>query len=67
MEYQRYGQYTSNYTNVIVSQSWHKALSDEQIAWLVEHEGGMYHIHRSGTAVKFERKEDAEWFVLRWL
>lgn len=67
MRYQQYPQYTRNYTNVIVSQDWRKALSAEQVAWLKAHEGGMYHIHRNSTAIKFERKEDAEWFMLRWL
>jgi hypothetical protein len=67
MEYQRYPQYTSNYTNVIVSQDWRSAMKADQVAWLKNHQGGMYHIHRSGTAIKFERKEDAEWFILRFL
>lgn len=67
MEYQRYPQYTSNYTNVIVDPDWKKSMTHEQFAWLKEHKGGMYHIHRNATAVKFERKEDAEWFILRWL
>jgi hypothetical protein len=67
MEYQRYPQYTSNYTNVIVSRDWRKAMSADQVAWLKNHKGGMYHIHRNGTAIQFERKEDAEWFILRFL
>lgn len=67
MEYQRYPQYTNNYTNVIVNPNWHKSMSIEQINWLKNHQGGMYHLHRNGTAVKFERKQDAEWFILRFL
>lgn len=67
MEYQRFPQYTSKYTNVIVGSDWRRGITDEQIEWLVAHEGGYYHIHRSGTAVKFEHEEDATLFILRWL
>jgi hypothetical protein len=65
MEYQKYPQYTKNYTNVLLDIF--KPLTKEQWRWLQNHDGGYYYIHRNGTAVKFERKEDAEWFVLRWL
>lgn len=41
-------------------------MSIEQIEWLRGHVGGGYHIHNSQHAVKFERRQDAEWFVLRW-
>lgn len=67
MRYQPYPQYTSKWTNVIVDPNWRKAMTDEHTNWLKAHEGGQYHIHRNSTAVKFERKEDAEWFILRWL
>jgi hypothetical protein len=67
MEYQRYGQYTSNWTNVIVDPAWRQPIVGEHVAWLKNHQGGHYHIHRNGTAVKFERKQDAEWFILRFL
>jgi hypothetical protein len=67
MEYQRYSQYTKDYTNVIVDPSWYEPITGDHVLWLKNHQGGMYHIHRNGTAVKFERKEDAEWFILRWM
>jgi hypothetical protein len=67
MEYQKYPQYTSQYTNVIVNPAWREPITDEQAAWLKAHPGGQYHIHRSGTAIKFERQEDAHWFIMRWL
>jgi hypothetical protein len=52
---------TKNWTNVLLK----TPLSKEQWAWLTQHQGGMFHIHRSGTAIKFERPEDAEWFILK--
>lgn len=52
---------TKDWTNVLLK----SPVSQEQWDWLRGHEGGMFHIHRSGTAVKFERKEDAEWFLLK--
>ena len=54
---------TKNWTNVLLK----SPLTKQQWEWLLAHDGGMYHIHRSSTAVKFERREDAEWFMLRWL
>lgn len=67
MEYQKYPQYTRDYTNVIVDPAWREPINGEHVVWLKAHEGGYYHIHRNGTAIKFERKEDAEWFMLRFL
>lgn len=67
MEYQKYPQYTRDYTNVIVDPAWREPINSNHVAWLKAHEGGYYHIHRNGTAVKFERKQDAEWFILRFL
>jgi hypothetical protein len=52
---------TKDWVNVLLK----LPLLKEQWEWLLMHEGGMYHIHRSGTAIKFERKTDAEWFILR--
>ena len=52
---------TKHWTNVQLK----KPITEEQYDWLRNQAGGMFHIHRSGTAVKFERKEDAEWFLLR--
>ena len=52
---------TKDWTNVVLK----TALSKEQWEWLLAHQGGMYHIHRSGTAIKFERRADAEWFILK--
>lgn len=54
---------TKTWTNVLLKTT----LTREQWQYLIAHDGGMYHMHRSGTAIKFERKEDAEWFILRWL
>lgn len=66
MNSQRYTQYTSTWTNVLSEE--YKPFSSEALNWLRTHESkGMYHLHRSGTAVKFELKEDAEWFILRFL
>ena len=53
---------TKNWTNVLLK----APLSKEQWEWMVQHHGGMYHIHRSSTAIKFERTQDAELFILRW-
>jgi hypothetical protein len=44
-----------------------ESLTDEQYTWLCQHDGGEFYIHNFQHAVKFERSEDAEWFVLRWL
>jgi hypothetical protein len=52
---------TKDWVNVLLK----TPLSKEQWEWLLMQEGGMYHIHRSGTAIKFERKADAEWFILK--
>lgn len=52
---------TKDWVNILLK----KPLTEEQWAWMRTHEGGFFHVHRSGTAVKFERKEDAEWFLLR--
>ena len=42
-------------------------LNKDQWEWLLAHDSrGMYHIHRSSTAIKFELKQDAELFILRW-
>jgi hypothetical protein len=66
MNSQRYPQYTKDWTNILSER--HKPFSSEALAWLREHKSkGMYHLHRSGTAVKFELKQDAEWFILRFL
>jgi len=55
---------TKDWTNVLLT----RPLNNDQWEWLRAHDSkGMYHIHRSSTAVKFERKQDAEWFMLRWL
>jgi len=53
---------TKDWTNILLK----TPLSQEQWAWLTGREGGFFHIHRSGTAIKFERAEDAEWFLLKW-
>ena len=53
---------TKDWTNVILK----KPLFSEQWQWLQAHKGGMYHIHRSNTAIKFENKEDAALFALKW-
>ena len=63
MIYQYYPQYTSEWTNVRLL----KPITQEQVEWISNHEGGMYHIHNSAYAIKFEREQDAEWFALRWL
>ena len=52
---------TKDWTNILLK----KPLTEDQWQWLQTHDGGFFHIHRSGTAVKFERKADAEWFLLR--
>jgi hypothetical protein len=66
MRTEKYGQYTSKWTNILSEE--YKPFSGEAIDWLRTHESkGRYHLHRSGTAVKFELKEDAEWFILRFL
>lgn len=62
---QRYPQYTKDWTNVFLG--WNKKIPGEALDWVREHDGGMYHLHASGSAIKFERKQDAEWFMLRWL
>jgi hypothetical protein len=62
MTEQRFSQYTSKWTNIPVSKVEHR-----QLLWLTAHKGGQYHIHESGTRIKFERTQDAEWFILRWL
>jgi hypothetical protein len=67
MVYQRYVQYTSKWTNVILDPAWREPITGQQVAWLKAHPGGAYHIHRSGTAVRFERQQDAHWFIMRWL
>ena len=35
--------------------------------WLKATQGGFFHVHRSGTEVKFENKADAELFRAKWL
>jgi len=52
---------TKDWTNILLK----KPLTEEQWVWMRTHEGGMFHVHRSGTAIKFERKADAEWFILK--
>ena len=61
----KYPQYTKNWTNVFVG--WNTRIPLEAIDWVLAQEGGEVHIHASGHAIKFERKQDAEWFILRWL
>lgn len=63
---EKYGQYTSKWTNILSEE--YKPFSGEAIDWLRKYQGkGMYHLHRSGTAVKFEHKEDAAMFILKWM
>ena len=52
---------TKDWTNVVLE----KPTTEDQYNLLQSQQGGMFHIHRAGTAIKFERKEDAEWFLLR--
>jgi hypothetical protein len=61
---QKYVQYTKDWTNVFLG--WRNPILGEALDWIREQPGGMYHVHASGSAIKFERKEDAEWFVLKW-
>ena len=64
---QRYPQYTKYWTNIL-NVGLYKPFPGEALDWLREHKSdGMYHLHHSGTAVKFELKQDAEWFVLKFL
>lgn len=65
MKAQRYPQYTRNWTNILGE--WYTPFSGEALDWLREYDGkGMYHLHRSGSAVKFENEEDAAMFVLKF-
>ena len=59
----KYPQYTKYWTNVLLK----KRLTDEEYQWLLSHVGGQFHVHRLATAIKFENKQDAEWFMLRFL
>lgn len=54
---------TKDWTNVQLKQP----LTKQQWEWMLQRTGGMYHVHRSQTAIKFERHEDAEWFILKCL
>ena len=65
MKAQKYYQYTSNWINIFLG--WNKKISGEALDWVREQEGGMYHLHGSGSAIKFEREEDAALFILKWL
>ena len=63
---EKYVQYTSGWTNILSEK--YRSFSVEALEWLRKYQGkGRYHIHRSGTAVKFEYEEDAAMFILRWL
>lgn len=63
---EKYGQYTSQWTNFLSEK--YEPFSGEAIDWLREYQGkGRYHLHRSGTAVKFEHEEDAAIFALKFL
>lgn len=62
MKYTSDSHQTKNWTNVLLK----TPVSQEQWDWLQSNRGGFFHIHRSGTAIKFERAEDAELFILRW-
>ncbi len=50
---------TKDWVNVVLKTT----LTKQHWEWLIAHPGGFYHIHRSGTAIKFERQADAEWFI----
>jgi hypothetical protein len=55
---------TKDWTNVLLK----SPLNKDQWEWLrAHHSRGMYHIHRSSTAVKFELEVDAELFILTCL
>lgn len=61
MIYQPYVQYTKGWTKVRER----GGIPNERMTWIQNHEGGMYYYGFDG--LKFERKEDAEWYMLRWL
>lgn len=62
MRYEPYPQYTSKWVNVCMD----KTLTSDQIEWILVQPGGRFHIHNSQHAIKFERSQDAAWFLLRW-
>jgi hypothetical protein len=62
MKSTKYSQYTSKWTNLLLD----RLLTKEQFDWLINHEGGQYYVDFTQRAIKFERKQDYEWFLLRW-
>lgn len=63
MTYEPNSERTRAWTNVLLNE----VVGFKRYRWLESHAGGRYHIHRSSTAIKFERAQDAEWFIMRWL
>lgn len=54
---------TKDWTNLVLQ----SPLLQDHWDWLKATQGGFFHVHRAGTAIKFELKEDAEKFRLQWL
>ena len=53
---------TKDWTNVVLK----APMLQEHWDWLKATQGGFFHVHRSGTEVKFENKADAELFREKW-
>jgi hypothetical protein len=62
MTYQPYAEHTTGWINVKLK----GPLTGNHMVWLYGHDGGMFHIHNFQNCIKFEREQDAEWFLLRW-
>jgi hypothetical protein len=64
MKHEKFFRHTTKWTNVLLDRN--RPATREEIHWLNLRDGGKYHIHRSGTAITFERNEDAMMFVLKF-